>query len=232
MGAARRDLRAAHELTWTRHLLQEKPSRAGDRCALPRIIFTLPKRRTRSRCGNNCVFSDGTLHHRPQLSLHGDHWPPASRDEVAGHRAMHAKSLAPKRSALVASSFDFAAPCRISPPRRRCRSSAPSRPGSRWIPEGRSRIAGSGQYYVAIRTIPRREIVIRRNRFYRGTRPRRVDRFVVDLRCRAGRTSSTRCWRAGRTGAGTPTSPTTSTPTKAWCESTESTNRASGSSAA
>lgn len=41
-------------------------------------------------------------------------------------------------------------------------------------------LPGSGPYYVA-RFVPGREVVLARNRLYRGNRPRHVDQFVVDL---------------------------------------------------
>jgi peptide/nickel transport system substrate-binding protein len=47
-------------------------------------------------------------------------------------------------------------------------------------PEGLLRFAGSGPYYVA-RHVRDRAVELRRNPYYRGSRPRRVDRFVVDF---------------------------------------------------
>jgi peptide/nickel transport system substrate-binding protein len=47
-------------------------------------------------------------------------------------------------------------------------------------PEGVSTFAGAGPYYVAQHVLGRR-LVLERNRFYRGKRPRNVDRFVVDF---------------------------------------------------
>jgi ABC-type transport system substrate-binding protein len=41
-------------------------------------------------------------------------------------------------------------------------------------------LPGSGPYYIS-RFVPGREVVLVRNRLYRGTRPRHVDRFLVDL---------------------------------------------------
>ena len=41
-------------------------------------------------------------------------------------------------------------------------------------------LPGSGPYYVS-RYVPGREVVLVRNRLYRGSRPQHVDRFVVDL---------------------------------------------------
>jgi peptide/nickel transport system substrate-binding protein len=48
-------------------------------------------------------------------------------------------------------------------------------------PEGVSAFPGSGPYYVSEHVRGQR-VVLERNRFYRGTRPHRVARFVVDLR--------------------------------------------------
>ena len=41
-------------------------------------------------------------------------------------------------------------------------------------------LPGSGPYYIS-RFVPGREVVLERNRRYRGPRPQRVDRFTVDL---------------------------------------------------
>jgi peptide/nickel transport system substrate-binding protein len=41
-------------------------------------------------------------------------------------------------------------------------------------------LPAAGPYYIA-KYIPQREVVIRRNRFYRGTRPHHVDQFVVEI---------------------------------------------------
>jgi ABC-type transport system substrate-binding protein len=41
-------------------------------------------------------------------------------------------------------------------------------------------LPGSGPYYIS-RYVPGREVVLARNRLYRGRRPRHVDRFLVDL---------------------------------------------------
>jgi peptide/nickel transport system substrate-binding protein len=41
-------------------------------------------------------------------------------------------------------------------------------------------LPAAGPYYVA-RYVPGRQVVLERNRFYRGSRPHHVDRFVVDL---------------------------------------------------
>jgi peptide/nickel transport system substrate-binding protein len=46
--------------------------------------------------------------------------------------------------------------------------------------EGVSTLAGAGPYHVA-RQVRGRSIVLKRNPFYRGSRPRHVDRFVVDF---------------------------------------------------
>ena len=47
-------------------------------------------------------------------------------------------------------------------------------------PEGETTFPAAGPYYVA-ENVRGRRIVLRRNRFYRGSRPRRAERFVVDL---------------------------------------------------
>src|SRR5919201_6613391 len=47
-------------------------------------------------------------------------------------------------------------------------------------PEGRGAFPGSGPYYVS-EYRPGQRVTIRRNRYYRGTRKRRVDGFSVDL---------------------------------------------------
>jgi peptide/nickel transport system substrate-binding protein len=47
-------------------------------------------------------------------------------------------------------------------------------------PEGVSSFAGAGPYYVAQHVLGRR-LVLQRNPFYGGERPRHVDRFVVDF---------------------------------------------------
>ena len=47
-------------------------------------------------------------------------------------------------------------------------------------PEGVGAFPGAGPYYVAEYRAGQR-VVIRRNRFYRGTRPHHVDGFDVDL---------------------------------------------------
>lgn len=53
-------------------------------------------------------------------------------------------------------------------------------PGLPADPEGIGAFHAAGPYYVS--EYPRgRRVVLRRNRFYGGARPRRVDRFVVDL---------------------------------------------------
>src|SRR5215210_3625408 len=48
-------------------------------------------------------------------------------------------------------------------------------------PEGARTFPAAGPYYVA-EYLPGERILLRRNRFYRGTRPHHVDSFVVDLR--------------------------------------------------
>lgn len=48
-------------------------------------------------------------------------------------------------------------------------------------PEGVHRFAGSGPYFIS-EYVPKQRIVLERNRFYGGTRPHHVDRYVVDLR--------------------------------------------------
>jgi ABC-type oligopeptide transport system substrate-binding subunit len=48
-------------------------------------------------------------------------------------------------------------------------------------PEGVGAHHGSGPYYIA-EYVRGERVVLMRNRFYRGTRPHHVDRFVVDLR--------------------------------------------------
>lgn len=53
-------------------------------------------------------------------------------------------------------------------------------PGLPADPEGARAYPGAGPYYVADYR-PGRRVVLRRNRFYRGTRPQHVDSFVVDL---------------------------------------------------
>lgn len=53
-------------------------------------------------------------------------------------------------------------------------------------PEGvRAPLASPAPYYVA-EYVPGERLVLERNRFYRGTRPRHVDRFVADLGADAG----------------------------------------------
>jgi peptide/nickel transport system substrate-binding protein len=47
-------------------------------------------------------------------------------------------------------------------------------------PEGVDAFASAGPYYVS-RFTPGRKLVLRRNRFYRGSRPHHVDRFVVSF---------------------------------------------------
>jgi ABC-type transport system substrate-binding protein len=47
-------------------------------------------------------------------------------------------------------------------------------------PEGVGAFAGSGPYFIS-EYVRGRRVVLERNRFYRGTRPHHVDRFVVDL---------------------------------------------------
>ena len=53
-------------------------------------------------------------------------------------------------------------------------------------PEGLKTFPAAGPYYVA-EYVPGQRVVLSRNRFYRGTRPHHVDRFVVDLRLRTGK---------------------------------------------
>lgn len=53
-------------------------------------------------------------------------------------------------------------------------------------PEGRAEIPAAGPYYVADYR-PDERIVIRRNRFYGGSRPHHVDGFAVDLRAASPR---------------------------------------------
>jgi peptide/nickel transport system substrate-binding protein len=48
-------------------------------------------------------------------------------------------------------------------------------------PEGQETFPAAGPYYVA-ENVRGRRVVLRRNRFYRGSRAHHVDRFVVDLR--------------------------------------------------
>jgi ABC-type transport system substrate-binding protein len=48
-------------------------------------------------------------------------------------------------------------------------------------PEGVGAHHGSGPYYIA-EYVRGERVVLKRNRFYRGTRPHHVDRFVVDVR--------------------------------------------------
>jgi peptide/nickel transport system substrate-binding protein len=52
-------------------------------------------------------------------------------------------------------------------------------------PEGVGAFPGAGPYFVA-EYRARQRVVIRRNRFYRGTRPHHVDGFVVDLTASSG----------------------------------------------
>ena len=47
-------------------------------------------------------------------------------------------------------------------------------------PEGVDTFSGSGPYTIA-EFVRGSRVVLERNRFYRGTRPHHVDRFVVDL---------------------------------------------------
>jgi ABC-type oligopeptide transport system substrate-binding subunit len=47
-------------------------------------------------------------------------------------------------------------------------------------PEGVGAFPGSGPYYIS-EYVRGQRVVLERNRFYRGTRPHHVDRFVVDL---------------------------------------------------
>jgi peptide/nickel transport system substrate-binding protein len=48
-------------------------------------------------------------------------------------------------------------------------------------PEGvAAPLPGAGPYYIA-EYIPQRQVVIRRNRFYRGSRPHHIDQFVVEI---------------------------------------------------
>jgi ABC-type oligopeptide transport system substrate-binding subunit len=56
----------------------------------------------------------------------------------------------------------------------------PILPSTRIDPAGIDDPPGSGPYYVAER-IPNRRIVLRRNRFYRGTRPAKVDQIVFTI---------------------------------------------------
>jgi ABC-type transport system substrate-binding protein len=53
-------------------------------------------------------------------------------------------------------------------------------------PEGRGAIPAAGPYYV-VEYRPDERVVIRRNRFYGGSRPRHVDGFQVDLRAASPR---------------------------------------------
>ena len=53
-------------------------------------------------------------------------------------------------------------------------------------PEGRAQIPAAGPFYVS-EYRPDERVVIRRNPHYRGTRPRHVDRFEVDLRAASPR---------------------------------------------
>lgn len=50
-------------------------------------------------------------------------------------------------------------------------------------PEGVGAFPGSGPYYIS-EYVRGQRVVLERNRFYRGMRPRHVDRFVVDLQAR------------------------------------------------
>ena len=53
-------------------------------------------------------------------------------------------------------------------------------PGLPADPEGAGRYASAGPYYVA-EYLPGRRVTLLRNRFYRGKRPQRVNRFEVDF---------------------------------------------------
>jgi peptide/nickel transport system substrate-binding protein len=52
-------------------------------------------------------------------------------------------------------------------------------------PEGVTQLPGAGPYYVA-QYVRGRSVILRRNRFYRGSRPRHVDSFVVNLQASSG----------------------------------------------
>lgn len=56
----------------------------------------------------------------------------------------------------------------------------PVAPGTRLEPEGVNDPPGSGPYYVAERR-PNRHLLLRRNPYYRGSRPRRVDRIEMAI---------------------------------------------------
>ena len=64
---------------------------------------------------------------------------------------------------------------------RRRRSSAPCRRTSRPIRKASASFPAAGPYYVA-EYRPGERVLLRRNRFYRGTRPHHVDGFDVDFR--------------------------------------------------
>ena len=74
-------------------------------------------------------------------------------------------------------------------------------PGLHVDPEGVDVIPAAGPYYVA-EYRPGERVVIRRNRYYRGSRPHHVDGFNVDLRTGAparSSTSSSGVWPTGAT---------------------------------
>ena len=74
-------------------------------------------------------------------------------------------------------------------------------------PEGVGAFPAPGPYYVAEYRAGQR-VVIRRNRFYRGTRPHHVDGFDVDLTAGSpGPMSSTGSNAARPTGATVPPTP-------------------------
>ena len=86
---------------------------------------------------------------------------------------------ASSRTGIISSS-DSHGRTSTSPNRRRCLSSAQCRrrfPRPRGGPE----LRGSGPYFISD-YVPNQRIVLERNRFYGGTRPHHVDRYVVDLR--------------------------------------------------
>ena len=71
-------------------------------------------------------------------------------------------------------------------------------------PEGVGAFAGPGPYYVS-EYVRGQRVVLERNRFYRGTRPHHVDRFVVDLQANSPQEVLERIERGdGRLGLVTP----------------------------
>jgi ABC-type oligopeptide transport system substrate-binding subunit len=111
----------------------------------------------------------------PGAQLFGDI---VGADDVAAGKASHASGIEPHgytlKIRLTHAVPDFASRLTVT-------SACAVPPSLPAVPEAASApLSGAGPYYVA-EYVPGRMLVLRRNRFYKGTRPHRVDRVVVTV---------------------------------------------------